>query len=337
MAQFTLDGLSIKGIASCVPANRADNRDIIGIAPEKLESLIQTTGIRYRRIAPPEICASDMCVASAEKLLQELGWNPDEIDALIIVSQTPDHTIPGTATQVQQRLGLKDSTLALDINQGCAGYVYGLSVIGGLMKSAGLKKGLLLVGDTITRTISKDDFSLVPIFSDAGSATAIELDGSGSDWHFETGSSGEDYDAIYIPEGGARHPAKGTANHLTMRGHAVYTFGLTTVAKSIKALMERVGANASNTDYLVFHQANQLLLDAIRKKAGFEPGQVPYSLHDYGNTSCATVPVTITSCLNAQLSEKETTLLLSGFGVGLSWANVWLTTNRICCPPMIEL
>jgi len=282
-------------------------------------------------------------------LLEELDWKAEDIDLLIFVSQTPDHLVPGSATQLQQRLGLPEDALVLDINQGCAGYVYGLSMITGLMSAYKVSKALLLVGDTITRMVSEHDNSLRPIFADAGSATALLLDDDAADMVFKVGSKGEAYKAIHIPEGGARYPKKevrenntnGTSSEtrrpdqLHMNGQAVFTFGLSTVASSITDILEENSCDPETIDFLVLHQANQLLNDSIVRKVGISKERAPSSLRDFGNTSCATIPVTMVSQLRKELISGRKELLLSGFGVGLSWGNVLLTTDSIACPKMI--
>jgi len=349
MALFSLSNVQIAGVAAAVPANREDNSTLPNLSEKSKQELMEGTGIRYRHVAPTGTCASDLCFAAAQKLLGALNWRPEEIDVLIVVSQTPDHLLPASATQLQHRLGMRTQSMVLDLNHGCAGYVYGLSTIGAMLSAAGLKKGLLLVGDTITRTISPNDLSLKPIFADAGSATALKLNTAVPDMHFLLGSNGADYQSIYIPHGGARNPTTPASYteevisnsisrspaHLSMKGHDVFTFGLTHVAKNIQALLQQTATGAEELDYLFLHQANKLLLEAIRKKVGIELTKVPSSLHDFGNTSCATIPVTMVSQQSQSLSNAKNKLVLSGFGVGLSWGSVILDTEHIVCPEMI--
>jgi 3-oxoacyl-[acyl-carrier-protein] synthase-3 len=224
-----------------------------------------------------------------------------------------------------------------------------MSVIAGMMKSFGIQKGLLLVGDTITKIISKKDNSLRPIFSDAGSASAFILNEDAPKMTFRFGSRGKDFEAIHIPHGGYRFPTSESSlkeqelekgvirnqNQLSMNGQAVFTFGLSTVAKSIKNTLEATNTSATEIDFVVLHQANQLLNDSIVRKTGFSPKQAPSSLYEHGNTSCATIPVTLVANLNEQLRSGKINLLLTGFGVGLSWGNVILETDQLVCPELI--
>lgn len=349
MNERSISGVSIGGISAAVPQHREDNAELTTLDDRSRKEIIERVGIRNRHVADEQTTAADLCEVAAKKLLAELDWNPSEVELLAFVTQTPDHTVPGTATQLQHKLGLPKNAIALDINQGCAGYVYGLSVVGAMMRSMNIKRALLLVGDTITKMVSKIDASIAPIFADAGSATALELDDAADDMIFRMGSIGEEFEAIHIPHGGFRNPttdeslapkkvADGIERNLaqlSMNGQAVFTFGLSTVASEISALLSSQNLTASHFDYLVMHQANQFLNDSIARKTGFEKEQVPSSLHDFGNTSCATIPVTLVSQLANDLRASQLNLLLSGFGVGLSWGNVILTTDRLVCPNMI--
>lgn len=349
MAGFEVRGARMCGLAAAVPRSRVANRDL-ALLPERERPLfVQTTGIETRRVAPASQCASDLCHAAAEALLQALGWPRDTIDLLVLVTQTPDHTIPGTASQLQQRLGLGKQVVAIDLNQGCAGYVYGLSVAAALLATGGFRRALLLVGDAITHTLSPEDKSTVPIFSDAGSATALAHDPAAPALHFDLQTDGGGYQAICIPQGGARQPyaadnpledhgagIRRAAQHLAMQGIDVFNFALAEVAPNVRSLLARAGKSADEADAFVFHQANLLLNESIRRKLGLPAEKVPYSLRDFGNTSSATIPVTMVHCLGEPLRRGPLRLVLSGFGVGLSWGSAWLETDRITCLPMIE-
>ena len=307
-------------------------------------------GIKTRRIAPPETCASDLCLAAAGPLLEKLNWDPREIEALVFVTQTPDHSIPGTATQLAHRLGLPKSALSLDINQGCAGYVYGLATIASLLATGGIRKALLLVGDTITRVLSPQDKSTQPIFSDAGSATALEFAEGAAPMHFNLQSSGKGYHAIIVPEGGARQPIREGSHditeqeggllrapaHMAMKGLDIFNFALAEVAPNLLELLAFAGSDIDAPDHFVFHQANLLLNESIRKKLRIPREKTPYTLPHLGNTSCATIPITLVDQLQEGLRAENKLLALSGFGVGLSWGAALLHTDKIACLPLIE-
>lgn len=325
MALLSIPGVHIRGISASVPSHKVLNSSLKGFSEEEIELLIKTTGITSRYIAKAPLKASGLCLAAAKKIITELDWNKDEIEILIFVSQTPDYTIPGSSMQLQHALELSSSCLTLDINMGCSGYVYGLSVITSMMKASSLKKGLLLVGDTITQMLSPEDKSTVPIFSDAGSATALEIESSAPNMIFNLQSNGVGYDTIIKEHG----------DFLKMKGMEVFSFGLKEVVPNLKKLISHFNIDTDAIDFYIFHQANLLLNEAIRRKLKLEAHKVPYSLQEYGNTSCATIPLTIVSQLQKEITTQNLTLAMSGFGVGLSWGSCIVQFSNIVCPKLI--
>ncbi len=351
MAFFSIENIQLNGISAAVPKNLVSNYTLPGFEKEELEKLIKTIGIEHRRVATEDICASDLCIAAAEKLLNELKWDKSEIEVLFFVSQTPDYNLPGSSMHIQERLGLPKSCITFDINQGCAGYVYGLSLISAFLSSAKISKGLLLVGDTITRLISPKDNSLIPIFSDCGTATAVSYNTSAKKISFNISTEGKDYDAIIVPEGGARKPMDKVSYedenfgnnvtrkgfHLNMKGLDVFNFSLKKVVPNVEELLNRANQNSENIDFFIFHQANMLILDSIEKKLNIDSSKVPSSLKDFGNTSGATIPLTILTNLVKEGKVINSKMVLSGFGVGLSLASAIVDFNDVITTELIEL
>jgi 3-oxoacyl-[acyl-carrier-protein] synthase-3 len=350
MAVFTVPNIKISGLAASVPKQVEDNLAFDLLPEKERELFVNTTGIRYRRIAPAGITAADLCQTAAEKLLEELKWNREEINILIFISQTPDYLIPNSSSVLQHKLGLSKSCLCFDINLGCSGYVYGLSVVASLLQNMPKGKALLLVGDVSSACISKTDKSTAPLFSDAGSATALEYS-AGEKITFNLQTDGKEYDDIIIYDGGYRNPFtaesllmqeidKGiTRNKVQMKldGVKILNFALREVAPNIKQLATDGNIDIEAVDYFIFHQANKLMLESVRKKIPASAEKVPYSLYDYGNTSSASIPITMTANLHQQLASGELKLLLSGFGVGLSWGSAYIVTRNIVCLPLIEV
>lgn len=350
MAVFTVPNVKISGIAACVPRQFEDNMELSLIPEVDRKPFIDTVGIRYRRIAEDGVTASDLCFTAADKLLNDLNWDRQEIKVLIFITQTPDYLIPNTSSLLQERLQLSKSCLAFDINLGCSGYVYGLSVIGSLLQNMIGSKALLLVGDISTKTISKKDKSTVSLFSDAGTATALEYS-QNSEMYFNLQTDGKGYQDIMIPDGGFRNQVteqsfvekeyeKGVTRnslHMKLDGVKIFNFSLREIAPNIHALLEAKAIDKSSVDYYIFHQANLLMLESVRKKLKVEPEKVPYSLYDYGNTSSATLPLTMVVRLKEQLRGGELKLLLAGFGVGLSWGSAYVETRNIVCSELIEV
>ena len=350
MALLTTSNVKISGICACVPRRIEDNFDS-PLIPEKDRSVFgDTIGIRYRRIADKGVTASDLCFTAAEKLLDNLSWNRTDLDVLIFVTQTADYIIPNTSSILQQRLGLSKRCLAFDINLGCSGYVYGLSVVSSLLQNISGGKALLLVGDCSTSVISPSDKSTYPLFSDAGSATAIERC-EGDTWHFNLQTDGTGYEDIMIKSGGMRHPFQDASiiekkiddgvyrNDLQMKldGTNIFNFALREVAANIQSLLEQTNSSLSNVDFVVFHQANKLMIENICRKLKLDIAKVPLSLYDFGNTSSASIPVTIVTRLAPRLFDTSATLILAGFGVGLSWGSAYLTLDKATILPVMEI
>lgn len=350
MALFTLPQVSIAGISACVPKNKEHNLSYEWISPKEREMLVKTTGIEYRRVANLSLCTSDMCFLAAQQLLTTLKWDSSEIDLLIFVSQSPDYFLPSTSIILQDRLGLGKQCLAFDIALGCSGYVYGLSVVAGLMQSGGLRKALLLVGDKSTSSSSYKDKSVYPLFGDAGTATALYFNPSATPFVFNLQSDGSGKDAIMISDGGMRNPINEETyieqeietgiirhrRHLALNGLDVFNFSLREVVPNINALLHYANKNTEEFDYFIFHQANKLMNETIRKKMKLLPEKVPYSLNTFGNTSSASIPLTIVHCLTEITPNHCLQCLLSGFGVGLSWGSAVVEFDHIVCPPVIE-
>ena len=351
MAFQTIRNVTIRGISACVPSFREDNKKIpLFQNQEESNKFIEATGVEFRHMVKNSgICTSDMCYSSALKLIEDLGWQAEEIDCLIFVSQTPDYILPATACILQERLKLSTDCYAMDISLGCSGWVYGLSVIASLLSGGTMKKGLLLAGDTTTVTKSQKDKSTYPLFGDAGTATAVEFDQNAAPLLFHFGTDGKGHEAIMIPDGGFRNFFNETSfeeqeiepgiirNRLQsiLNGPAVFTFGLSKAPKSVNAVLEHYGIEKEKIDYFIFHQANLFMNEKIRLKLKIDPEKVPYSLREYGNTSSASIPLTIVSQNNSRLNNKK--LLACAFGVGLSWASVVFDTKDLVCPDVIEI
>ena len=234
---------------------------------------------------------------------------------------------------------------------GCSGFVYGLSLMTTMMQTGAIKKGLLLCGDVSTTSVSYQDKSTYPLFGDAGTATALEFDESASPMHFNLQTDGKGYEAIIIPDGGCRNPLneeseqmveaeKGVMRRkkdLWLNGMDVFNFSVTKVPANIRTLLEKHNADTSSLNFFVMHQANLLMNETIRKGLNIDAAKTPYSLKEFGNTSSASIPLTMVTQIAEALKTKNNQFLLSGFGVGLSWGSVLLRTNQLVVSDLVEL
>lgn len=349
MAIFSIPNVELKGVAACVPPFIDENRKSTLMSPEEMGKLIESIGVERKHIADQNTCTSDLCYKAAEKLITELRWAKEEIDCLIFVSQTPDYILPATSCLLQERLDLSKECYTLDVSLGCSGWVYGLSAISGLLANGGMKKGLLLVGDTTSKTTSPEDKSSWPLFGDAGTATALEYKEGAKGFTFHMATDGGGWNAIVVPDGGFRNlfsektlcmeqQSEGVImNHLHCRldGMTVFSFAISKAPKSVKTLLEKLGMDKEQIDFYLFHQANFFLNETIRKKLKLGKEQVPYSLKNFGNTSCATIPLTMVSELRSKLEVEKLKMVGCGFGVGLSWGSVYFETDEIVCPELV--
>lgn len=350
MAHLQTENIAITGISATVPANKLSNADYPFSTDQERNLFIKTTGIEERRIINRPLTAADLCLKAAEKLMEEMHLDRSEIKILLFVTQTPDYITPASAVKMQHDLRLNTECLAFDINLGCSGYVYGLSSAASLLSNMKEGKALLLVGDTSSACISEKDKSAAPLFSDAGSATLLEKK-KGSSLDFILESDGSGYQSIIIPDGGYRNPfqesslemkeeTKGinrNATHLILRGIDIFNFSVKSVPQQLRDLLQLKNKTVSDIDFFVLHQANKIINDTIAKKTGFESNQAPLSLKRFGNTSSASIPVTMVSEIREDLENKSLKMILSGFGVGLSWASVYVASDGIKCLPLIEI
>jgi 3-oxoacyl-[acyl-carrier-protein] synthase III len=348
MAFLKFNNIGITAISACVPQKIQKNSELLGlIAKDDLENLINTIGIKEKRVTDPEVCASDLCYYAADKLFESTNIPRDTIDILIFMSQDGDYKIPATAPSLQHRLGLPKTTAAFDINLSCSGYIYALSTAFAYASQEGVRRVLLLDGETFSKLISMKDKSNAPLYGDAGTATIIEKGEFGNSF-FSLNSDGAGVNVLKIEAGGARYPTTKlnldevevedgnvrSPHQLFMDGMEVFNFAMISVPKDIKNLLGYAGTELSEIDLIVFHQANKFMTDYFVKRLKYDTTKVPYSIDRYGNTSSASIPLTIITELSKRTRTK---VILTGFGAGLSWGSVYLNLSSSNLLPLIEI
>ncbi|MGN0017453.1 MAG: 3-oxoacyl-ACP synthase III family protein [Candidatus Gastranaerophilaceae bacterium] len=342
MLNLKIQNVSVKGISTVVPKTEKrleDDETLYEGNKKRLKRVMASTGFCARRIVDEKTTSSDLCVRAAENLFKEMNYNKNKIDAVVFVTQTPDYHIPATSCIIQERLGLSQDIAAFDVNQGCAGYVYGLWVASSLIQS-GTKSVLLLVGDTSSKYTDMFKNGSVPIFGDAGSATILEYDDTATPIYFNIGTDGSGYEVIFAKNGGFRNiptPDKfydngGFKYESQMDGSKVMEFTIDKIPPSIKCVIENANENIQNIDYFIMHQANKFILENLAMNSDIPMDKMPTeTLSKYGNQSCTSIPSAICDQISDIVSTKKVKLLLSGFGIGLTWASCVVDLNKICC------
>ena len=352
MAYLEFKNIGISGLAAAVPSNIIENYNYTEhFDAESVKEVVDKIGIKERRFADKDTCASDLCYAAAEKLLTDMNIDRTEIDLLIFVSQTPDYKMPATAIILQHRLDLPKSTIAFDINMGCSGFIYGLSLVYSYMNQSGFRKALLLDGETRSKVYSAKDRNTAFLFGDAGVAAVIEKDEKYGDSYFSLNSDGSREHLIKIEAGGYRNPSSietlkekvidehgniRTDEQASMNGADVFNFLIREVPKDVKNTLEYAETDKDSIDYFVFHQANDYINSYLAKKLKLDKDKIPMSIEKFGNTSSVSIPLTIATELQDKLDEKKK-VLFCGFGVGLSWATAILNFKDCHISELVEI
>lgn len=336
MAGFSTKGLQIVGISCSLPKQELSNFDYDLLEEKEKKLLVKTIGVETRRVASSGTTTTDLAIDAAEKLFVKTEWQKESVDLLVVVTQSRDYYLPSVGPISQNKLGLPKTCMSFDVGLGCSGYVYGLSIVASMLKGANWKRAILLAGDVSTISCSYNDKSTYPLFGDAGTATFIENISENNLWSFDLNTDGSGEDAIKITHGCLRNipsedsfiekeRAPGVIRadlHLSLNGLDVFNFSITTIPKSIQEFLERNSINNDAIDAFIMHQANLLMNETIRKKLKISEDKTLYSIQKYGNTSSASIPLTF--CYNQEQIKSQAKLLLSGFGVGLSWGNAYI-------------
>ena len=353
MAIVSFDKVGISALAACVPSRVIDNYHYdLDIWPEcEVRQVVDKVGVFERRFADEKTCSSDLCFTAAERLFEDNQVDRSEIDLLVFLSQTPDYRMPATSILLQDRLGLPMSTMAFDISLGCSGFISALSIVYAMMQNHGLRKALLLDGETRSKVYSRKDRREAFIFGDAGVAALIERDERFGTSHFSINSDGSRGNLIMIPGGGYRNMSSvetlrekivdeygniRTDEQGYMNGADVFNFVIVEVPKDIKCLMEAAGEDIQSMDYYVFHQANAFINNHIAKKLKLDADKIPWTIQKFGNTSSVSVPLTIVSELRDKL-QGEKKVMLNAFGVGMAWATAIIPFVDCSISEIVEL
>jgi len=340
MTGKVLSGARLAGIVSAVPHKTFDNiNDTQQFNSAEVKKVVALAGVKARHISDGSICTSDLCFASAERLLRELNWSPDSVDVLICITQSPDYFLPGVSSLIHKSLGLGQNCAVFDLGLGCSGYPYGLWLANMMVQTGSANRVLLLHGDTPSLFTAKEDRSTYLLFGDGGTASGIEADSTGGNWGYSLHSDGSGYSDLIIPGGGfrQRQPARERDYCVHMHGPNLFNFTITKVPKLIEETLALMNVDAAQTDLFFFHQSNQFIMKHIAKKCGLEAHKVPIILDRFGNIGGASVPLTMTQYFMENKPQTELNVMLLGYGVGLSWASAYISIDANLCVDHVEL
>lgn len=347
MSNLTIKNVKVAGISACVPEKIEENIYLpIFASKEEAQKVIDSTGIVRKHVVDPDTTASDLAVVAANQIINELGWEKESIDVLVYVSQSRDYIAPMTSCILQDKLGLSKGCFVMDVPFGCCGFVHGMSVAASMLSHGLLKRGLMINAETNSLNRSKKDRTVRPLFADAATVTALEFDENAKDMKFSFGVDGSGAAAVMMEYGGMRHPitpeslverevAPGIirkGNDMVVNGMDVFSFAIKVPPKALKEFISDFEVNVDEIDLLVLHQANKFIDEKIRKNLKVPAEKVPYCLQEYGNVTCASIPLTLVSQCAHKLQTEDCNILASGFGVGLQWGCMQFSTSKIKCP-----
>lgn len=327
---------ALKAIKSFLPETKLTNEQLAEqFGDWHASQILSKTGVAVRGVAGQDECASDLGVKAAQRLFESGACSPDEIDFLIFCTQSPDYFTPTTACVMQNALGLPTSCGAVDINQGCSGYIYGLALAKSLVEAGTARTVLLVTADTYMKFINRRDRSLLTLFGDGAAATLISAVDSERELigPFVLGSDGRGASQIMVKAGGLRRrPSAETAiekedsagnwrsdENLFMDGADVFSFALRTVPPTLQQLLEKAGMKIEDIDFIVPHQANKFVLERLRAKLKFPAEKFWIDMEDSGNTVSSTIPIALEKALQQERVKQGDRVALVGFGVGYSW------------------
>lgn len=327
-----LDGIRIAGVHACVPKQVVENGYFEAqFGAEAVADVVRMVGVQQRRWASPDVTGSDLTLVAVHSLLARLAWLTDSIDVIIYVSQTPDYKMPATACLLQDRLGLPVHCAAFDVNLGCSAYPYALWTAMSLLRASGLQRALVCVSETMSKIIDHNDRATALLFGDAATVTALEADPADRASHFVLGTDGSGF-ANLIIAGGARGASEPVVaekqltrpDKLHMDGWSVFNFTIGAVPKLVRDSLVQAAIGTEAVDYFLFHQANIFMLNHLTKKSKLPQEKVLKNIAQYGNTSCASIPLLMATELGTLRAKRPLTLAMFGFGVGYSWSSAVL-------------
>jgi len=351
---FEFNNKKITGILSIVPKNVVkfeEEIDNYNFSKKQSMKLKKIMGYGEHRIAEKDTCVSDLCIFGLKYLFNKGLLRKDEIDALILVTVTPDYFSPPTSNIIQGKLNLGHDIICMDINQGCTGFLIGLFQAFSLLKCKEINKVILLNADVMSKKASKRDRSYFPLVGDAASITIVEKDVNNSRIIGNIKMDGTRYDDIIIPAGGLKMPSTDATaeiklrndnnyrsqNDVVMDGDSIFNFVQQEVPIMVDDLLEKAKITKDKVDYFMFHQPNKFILERLADKMTIGYDKMPNNIVGiFGNSNGVTIPLNLTYNLGDNLINNSYDICLAGFGVGLAWSSMLLKMGGLSFCKMIE-
>ncbi len=326
-------GVGIVGLGSYLPEKILTNHDLESIVDTSDKWIVERTGIKERRIADKSQATSDLSTLAAERALKDAKLKAEDIDLIILATLSGDHSFPATACIVQKNIGAVNAA-AFDINAGCSGFIYGMTMAEGFIKSGMYRKILVIGAETMSRILNWEDRNTCVLFGDGAGACILDRCEEGYGIvSSHMGSDGEKADVLIQKAGGSRLPAsvetvEGNLHSVDMNGKEVFKFAVRVMEKASKEALKRANLKVEDIDLLIPHQANMRIIDSASKKLKLDKKKIFVNLNKYGNMSAASVPVAIDEAIKENRLKKGDNLLLVAFGAGLTWASMVIKWNR---------
>ncbi len=329
-------GISLKAIEYYLPVKTVSNADLELLHPTwDLKKVGEKSGVLSRHIAAEGETAFDLACKAVDKLFLNSVVKKEDIDGIIFCTQSPDYIMPSNAFLIHKFFEFGNNVWSFDYNLACSGFIYGLSICRGMIETGMGKNILLITADTYSKYINEGDRSTTVLFGDGAAVTLISQTDISSVIDIELASSGKEFESFYIPSGGCRIPKseetkkmitdhsgnQSTQENIQMNGFAVWKFISVTVPEQIKDLLYKNNLTISNIDFFGFHQASKLTLDSLAKALKIENRQTFSNLENIGNTVSASIPIALKQAEEQGKLKRGDLILLSGFGVGLSWGS----------------
>lgn len=327
----------IKAISYYLPGKELSNKDLLKDFPDWTgEKVLNKVGVQSRHLAAQDETAGDMAEKAARRLFDEYGIDPKDIDFILLCTTQPDYIMPHTAALLQDRLGIPTTAGALDYNLGCSGCIYGMALAKGLIAGGIARNVLLLTSETFSKILHPSDVSNRTIFGDGAAACLISTDGIAEIGEFVLGTDGSGAGKLIVRNGASRHPGHTGRQYTDEDGHThyddyvymdgsgIYYFTIDSVPPLVEDILRKNGKTLDQTDYFIFHQANQYMLNTLRRSCGIPKDKFHADLTNTGNTVSSTVLIALRQCLDKGTIQQGMNVLITGFGVGLSWGGTTL-------------